>query len=216
MELRWGWGMKVSLMAAAMVAALFVVPVPTTLQQGTRENVIQGFQGRYDHLSGQYYVRFTLTRGWEDMRLPQGFPQRWLTHRPSGEFWSTAPDDVAVLLWAHRVQPRQLCQALGTWDNVAEPGHPFPGRPVAFSASLLKKLSRLHWNPDVVGGPDIPPDLDFPVSGVLQIDTAPDNNRLVQLPPGAMPAPLKAMLVNERHDFAASGQRPSPLSRSRR
>ncbi|NMP23386.1 hypothetical protein [Sulfobacillus harzensis] len=207
-----GFGAKAALAAGSMVALLLVIPVTTSLGQGVRENVVDSWQGRYDHLTGQYYIRFLLSNGEsQDIRLT-GFPQKDLTHRGPGEFWTTPKDVLAVIRAAYHQEPNQLEQDLGTRANVADRLSPFPGRPAAYSAAFLNALTRRHFNPRVVGGPNIPPgvlDWNTIPDGVLQIDTLADSNTLHQLKPGQMPPALESWLA---HQVRARRARPTPIS----
>ena len=194
MSIRLSWGVKVGMTAAGMVAMLMFVPVRTSLGQGIHENIVTGWVGRYDHLSHQYFCRIETQNGVElDIPIPR-LPSKLLTNRGHGEFWTTGSDKVRVLTAAFHAHPHMLEEDLGTRANVADRLSPFPGRPVAYRQSFLESLSRLHFNPRRVGGPNIPPTTRHwgPLTdGLLQIDTRADNNTLVQLRPGEVPAPLE-------------------------
>lgn len=198
-----GWGAKVGLTAAGMVTMLLFIPIRTSLGQGIHENVLVGWQGRYDRYSHQYYLRFLISGGQRtDVPLRAGFSPRLLTHRGAGEFWLTDRNSLPVLKAAYRQDPRDIEQDLGTRANVADPASPFPGRPVAYSATFLQALTRMHFNPRQVGGPNIPPGRvpwsQLP-AGVLQIDTRADNNTLRQLRPQQTPKPLQSLWARRPH-----------------
>lgn len=180
--------------AGGMVAVLMFVPVRTSLGQGIHENIVTGWVGRYDHLSHQYFCRIETQNGVElDIPIPR-LPSKLFINRGAGEFWTTGSDQVSVLRAAFHAHPHMLEEDLGTRANVADRLSPFPGRPVAYRQSFLESLSRRHFNPRVVGGPNIPPTTRVWGSlpdGLLQIDTRADNNTLVQLRPGEVPAPLE-------------------------
>lgn len=190
------WGARVLIVPAGMVVALLFVPVPTSLGDGTAENVLTGWQGIYDQMSHQYSCRFLLQGGGYHDVLSTSFPQSWLVSR-RGEFLVTRSDLPGIMSHAAVRHPREVEQNLGTFNNVSAVLRPFPGEPVAFSAALLQSLARQHWNPRSVGGPNIPPTSD--AETILQIDTRVDNDRLVQLSPGAMPRPLRALIRHRQH-----------------
>lgn len=194
MRLKLGWAAQVGLVAGGLLLAALVVPVPTSLGQGISENVLVGWEGRYDHLSDQYYCRFLMQGGSvEDVRMT-AFPRSWIIYRGPWEFWTTAQDLLGVLKLAYQENPHAVEEDLGTRNNVARPATPFPGSPVAYSEGLLKAMAHKRFNPCSVGGPDIPPGsvLDHRLfRKKLQIDTSTDNNTLRQCQVREMPAPLK-------------------------
>ncbi len=196
MRVKLSWGAKASVVAGGMVLSLLFVPVTTSLGQGIHENILVGWEGRYDQFSHQYYCRFLMSGGTSlDVRAA-GFSPRLLVHRGHGEFWTTALDPLPVIEAAQRTNPTAVEEDLGTRANVADPLSPFPGRPVAYSAAFLQALSKMEWNPEAVGGPNIPPHrvpVNRLTNGVLQIDTRPDNNTLKQLMPGQTPLSLRAL-----------------------
>lgn len=195
-----GWGTKVLLIPLGLVAALLLVPVPTSLGDGTQENIVQSWQGRYDMLTHQYYCRFWLENGAPEDVASTPFPKRRLVFTEGAEFRATALDLPGVVERAYRLHPLLVEQDLGTHNNVAGFLRPFPGRPVAFSEMLVKALAQKGWNPKSVGGPNIPPSSDWRrMNGQsLQIDTLTDNNVLRQLYPRQMPLPLPALLQFRR------------------
>lgn len=199
------WGTKVGLAAAGLVMSLFFIPIPTNLHQVSNENILVGWQGRYDALSHQYYCRFLLSGGrYTDIRIDR-FSRRWLVHRGSREFWTTRSNAVGVLQAAYRFNPTAVEQDLGTRANVFSPSTPFPASPVAYTASVINAMSRMRFNPQTVGGPNIPPDR-VPVARLpghlLQIDTLVNDSQLRQLSPGRTPRPLAALW---RHGTAFHG-----------
>ncbi len=210
--IKWGFGAKAGVAAGSMVALLMFIPVTTSLGQGIHENIVLGWRGRYDLQSGQYYLRFLLSGGGsQDIRLTS-FPKQDLVHRGRGEFWTTRLDALAPIRVAFHENPHAVEQDLGTRANVADRISPFPGRPAAYDASLLEAMTRMHFNPREVGGPNIPPgaiDWHRLPDGVLQIDTLADSNTLHQIYPGAMPIPLKFLMA---HQVRVRVDRPTPIS----
>lgn len=200
MQLKLGWGAKIGVAAGALVLALLFVPVPTSLGN-TGENVLTGWQGVYDQYSHVYACRFLFGHDRYNEVVMTAFPQRWLIRPGGGEFAVTRIDPPGLLRLAFLEHPHQVEKNLGTWHNVAAPMVPFPGRPLAYSPRFLHAMAAMGFNPNTVGGPDIPPNLGVSraVHGEpLQIDTGSDNNRLVQLHPGEMPEPMKMMIRGGR------------------
>lgn len=210
--IKWGFGAKATVAAGGMVALMMFIPVTTSLGQGIHENILLGWQGRYDHLTGQYYLRFLISGGGsQDIRLTS-FPKKDLVHRGAGEFWTTRPDALGAIRAAFRENPHAVEQDLGTRANVADRISPFPGRPAAYDASFLEAMTRMHFNSKEVGGPNIPPgaiDWHRLPEGVLQIDTLADSNTLHQLYPGETPVPLQVLMARQ---VRVRADRPTPIS----
>ncbi len=190
MQLKWGWGAKMGVISAGLVSILMLRPMPTSLHEGISEQVVVGWEGVYDHVTGQYVCRFLLTQGFADVPI-RDFPRQWLTRKGRGEFWHTAHDVPELLMLAHRQNPAGIEQQLGTRDNVAGWLNPFPGAPVAYADPMLRAIAQSDWNPRLAGGPDIPPQLAGMVHAeLLQIDTQSNGAGLWQLKPGQRPVAL--------------------------
>lgn len=192
MQLKWGWGTKIGVISACLVSSLMVMPMPTSLHEGISEQVVVGWEGVYDHVTGQYECRFLLTQGFVDVPIRQ-FPQKWLTSKGRGEFWHTSHDVPELLVLAHRQNAAGVEQQLGTRDNVAGWLNPFPGAPVAYADPMLRAMAHAEWNPRLAGGPDIPPrSIASAHAEPLQIDTRSNGAGLLQLKPGQRPVSLTA------------------------
>ena len=202
------WGARVLGAAALLAGLMVIIPVPTSLGDGTPERILTGWQGGYRPDTGETFCRFVFQNGgYED--IPAAVPRSAFKASRSRTVWWTAPDLPGVLHEAARQHPHRVERVLGTWDNVAGPLHPFPGRPVAYSAPLIQAMAQHRFNPRSVGGPDIPPGSvgkEILASGLLQIDTRSDNNRLRQLMPGGRPALLKR-LYERRALYYTTGRR---------
>lgn len=203
---RVSWRIKTLLIPAWLVGALLVWPVPTSLGDGTEENVLNRWQGVYDRTTAQYLCRFEFVGGGYQDVLADPWPTRWVVHE-KGDTDFTAPDLPGVIRRAWYRDPAGVKTNLGTWDNVAGFLRPFPARPVAYSRALVKALSRVNFNPALVGGPDLHPLpwLASHMGPLLQIDTRSDNDRLVQLQPGQCPRPMRALWRGQRPGIEPKG-----------
>lgn len=189
MRSEYRWVATVFLVPACFTVLMLFVPIPTSLGDGTDENVLTGWQGFYDRFSHRSFCRFWFKGGnYHDVGATPFF-RRWLSVHDSSEFLATPLDVPGVILHAYGRHPRAVEQNLGTYNNVQILGRPFPASPVAYSAGLMRSLSRRKWNPKNAGGPNIPPGWWY--SHRLQIDTRRNNNSLIQLLPQEMPRPLK-------------------------
>lgn len=184
-------------MACLLLALAVAVPLHSSLGQGVDEVVVVGWRGVHDQSTGTYAVRILHADGsFVDSPLPR-VASRLFT-RSSGAGMRMTPDDLPFLLiLAYKTDPRTLESALGTYGNAASFFSPFPTYPVAYSAGFLRALALRKFNPERVGGPDIPPG-SVPLTrlsgGMLPVDTGSDANTIVQCQPGEMPPALRRML----------------------
>ncbi len=185
-RVEWWWGI-----ALALVLLVIAIPMRTSLGQGIEEFQVVNWQGEYQVDTGHFFLRVNGAAS-APIRIPTAsMPIRYFTqHR--GLTWFTEPNLPAVMQKAFATHPRQVESALGTHDNVFTMRAVFPRQPVAYTAGFLRALKGMGINPKVWGGPDVPP-RGVPIHDrILQIDTRPDVDTLVQCAPGAMPPELQA------------------------
>ncbi len=194
--------------AVLLLGACLFIPLTSSLGQGITERVILSWRGLDNLTTGQTSLQIQY-QGDPAVDLVLPTVSRNLFSVPlSSSLVATPIDNVAIIEALYKVHPHLVESLLGTYGNVESITNIFPHYPVAFPVSTLKTLGAMKVNPDLFGGPDIPPG-SVPyahlIGGVLHIDTLPDQNTLVQCAPGVLPYEL----VSLNHQVAGSGGAPA-------
>lgn len=191
-RVEWWWGI-----ALALVLLVIAMPMRTSLGQGIEEFKVLNWQGEYQVDTGHFFLRVNGAASAPiRIRIPS-MPTRDFTQHQALT-WFTKPNLPSVMQKAFETHPQQVESALGTHDNVFTMHAVFPRQPVAYTAGFLRALKRMGVNPKVWGGPDVPPRGLAIHDTILQIDTRPDADTLVQCGPGVMPPELQVWRTHLR------------------
>lgn len=190
--------MLFTILGAVLILILVsLFPMSTSIGQGINEGIINGFEGVYDPVDHLYNLRFLYQDGsYVDIPM-NSLPVADYSNHSQQSLWVTPLDYIPALQAGYQKDPNQVRDQLGTRNNVASFGHPFPGKPIAYTVTFLKAISAEQMNPKEFGGPNIPPG-SVPYNklsgGMLQIDTQSNANTIVQVQPGMTPPVLQSLV----------------------
>ncbi len=199
---KFGWtnsmGFVIAVAIILLIGAL-IVPMRTSLGQGIDERVIDAWYGVYNIDTGKYYFHVSFADGSYRETPMNPIAKSYFVTKANNNTLMTQKNLIPVIEAAYAADKTAVQTDLGTYDNAPAVFHPFSNEPVAYSVGLLQAMTQAHFNPESVGGPDVPPG-SVPLAklggGSLQIDTQVNGNTIRQCKPGEVPFQLVQLQHN--------------------